>query len=83
MAHELWIDTANGTASMFYVDEEPWHGLGTKLANPATSAEAIKAANLDWEVTKQALYVRQPDGYSLVDDRYAVTRPGTGTEPQA
>ncbi|MGD9685470.1 MAG: DUF932 domain-containing protein [Desulfobacter sp.] len=82
MAHELWIDTASGMASMFYVDEEPWHGLGTKLANPATSVEAIKAANLDWEVSKQALFVQQHDGYSLVDNRYAVTRPGTGTEPE-
>ena len=57
MAHELWIDTANGTASMFYVDVPPWHGLGKRLSNPATSEEAIKAANLDWNVSKQPLFM--------------------------
>ncbi len=41
MAHELWIDTASGTAPMFYVDEDPWHGLGTKLANPATPIRVV------------------------------------------
>ena len=32
MAHEILID--NGKASMMYVGEEPWHGLGTRLATP-------------------------------------------------
>ena len=64
MSHELWIDTELGTASMFYVDEAPWHGLGTKLDKPATSEEAIKAANLDWKVNKQELYLNQGDHYT-------------------
>ena len=41
------IEIRNGRASMFYVDKEPWQGLGTKLDRPATAAEAIKAACLD------------------------------------
>ena len=33
----------NGKASMFYIDEVPWHGLGQKLDKPATAQEAIRA----------------------------------------
>ena len=53
MAHELLIE--NGRASMFYVDSPPWHGLGTRLAAPPTSREAIEAAGLDWTVAKVPL----------------------------
>ena len=48
MAHELEI--VNGKASMFYVGETPWHGLGVKLNAPPTVEEGIKAAGLDWTV---------------------------------
>ena len=54
MAHGL--NKENGKASMMYVGQEPWHGLGTKLDKPATAVEAIKAAKLDWEVVKQPLF---------------------------
>lgn len=80
MAHELWIDTADGSAAMFYVDEVPWHGLGTPLNGPATSAEAIKAARLDWTVSKQQLFIQQGQTHVAVQDRYAVMRPPQGNE---
>lgn len=53
MAHELLIE--NGKAAMFYVDAAPCHGLGTPLKTPPTSEEAIRAANLDWQVAKVPL----------------------------
>jgi phage/plasmid-like protein (TIGR03299 family) len=71
MAHELEI--RNGRASMMYVGETPWHGLGTRLDRAATSAEAIQAAGLDWEVVKLPLTAREGSTIHLVD-RYAVVR---------
>jgi phage/plasmid-like protein (TIGR03299 family) len=47
MSHEL--DFLRGRASMFYYGEKPWHSLGISVAQVATSAEAIVAADLDWE----------------------------------
>jgi hypothetical protein len=72
MAHELLI--ANGKAAMFYVDQEPWHGLGTKLKAPPTSTEAIKAAGLDWRVAKAPLYVAGGTRLHEVKDRFALIR---------
>ena len=54
MSHNLLIQ--NGQASMFYINEVPWHGLGTKLDKPATAQAAIKAANLNWKVVKLPLF---------------------------
>lgn len=48
MAHDL--AHVNGHASMAYCGPTPWHGLGTRLHQPATSAEAMAAARLDYEV---------------------------------
>lgn len=61
MGHELHI--MDGKVSMMYVGEEPWHGLGTKLNEPPTSAEAIKAANLDWRVIKAPLQASVDQGF--------------------
>jgi len=49
MAHELEIDEL-GNAKMFYVGETPWHGLGQKVDEAPTSADALRLAGLDWDV---------------------------------
>lgn len=48
MAHEIAI--VNGKASMAYVGEKPWHGLGQELT-PDASLEVWKhEAGMDWEI---------------------------------
>jgi phage/plasmid-like protein (TIGR03299 family) len=69
MGHELYIQ--NGKASMFYVDDPPWHGLGTQLSEPATAEQAIKAANLDSEVLKIPLYATDGNKSCRIPDKYA------------
>jgi len=72
MAHELLIK--NGNAAMMYFGETPWHHLGKKLDKPATSAEAIKAAQLDWEVSKATLYLKSGARYRAAKGNFAVVR---------
>jgi phage/plasmid-like protein (TIGR03299 family) len=70
MAHELLI--RNGKASMFYVGGPPWHGLGTPLSAPATAAEAIAAASLDWDVEKVPLFAMGGGRSHRVKGKFAV-----------
>ncbi|MGA2031978.1 MAG: DUF932 domain-containing protein [Thermoguttaceae bacterium] len=79
MAHE--IEIRNGQASMFYTDEPPWHELGTCLTGPATAAEAIKAAKLDWTVAKVPLYAVQDKTSVCVPDTYGVVREDLWGQP--
>jgi phage/plasmid-like protein (TIGR03299 family) len=58
---------------MFYGDT-PWHGLGQELDHPATSAEAITKAGLDWDVVKQPLYVKTDQGYRRIEDKFMMMR---------
>src|SRR6266478_5911281 len=73
MAHNL--NFTNGRAAMFYHGERPWHGLGTQLDKPATAAEAIVAAGLDWQV--EARFMQTIDGDN-VDGYRAIIRLDTG-----
>jgi phage/plasmid-like protein (TIGR03299 family) len=69
MAHNL--ATTNGRTAMMFCGEEPWHKLGTKLENPATAAEAIEAAGLNYQVELVPLFTQ--DG-NQVPKRQGVIR---------
>ena len=75
--------------SMMYVREVPWHGLGTKVNEAPTSKEAIKLAELDWNVNPTVIYDangKEISGYKanmrdsdqsilgIVSDRYQIVQ---------
>jgi len=72
MAHDLAM--TNGKTAMMFYGKEPWHGLGTKLDHPATAAEAIEAAGLDYQVELAPLVTT---GGIEVPQRKAVIRDDT------
>lgn len=61
MAHNL--AQTNGKTAMMYFGEAPWHKLGTKLENPATAAEAIYCAGLNYNAELVPLFTC--DGISV------------------
>ena len=73
--------------SMVYTREKPWHGLGTRVDEAPTSADALRLAGLDWNVEQKNIQlcggskvpsykanVRSTDGKVLgvVSDRYKI-----------
>lgn len=48
MSHEI--------ETMMYVREKPWHGLGVRVEEAMTSADAIRLAGLDWTIESKPVY---------------------------
>ena len=52
--------------SMFYVREKPWHGLGIMVREAPDSRDALRLADLDWNVIQEPVYTydrREVPGY--------------------
>lgn len=70
MSHE--ISRRNGRAEMFSGSGKvPWHGLGTVVEGLLTSAEALKAAGMAWNVVEHPVFslngsYRKCDGYKAI-----------------
>mgnify|MGYP003326864505 CR=1 FL=1 len=73
MAHELAM--TNGRTAMMYSGEVPWHGLGTKLNEPATARVAIEAAGLDYLAELKAISTSDD---VAIPNRKAVVRSDSG-----
>ena len=69
MAHNLAI--INGRVAMAYQGDTPWHKLGTRIEHGIDIAAALEAANLNWRVGLESLYLA--DG-RVIANRRAVVR---------
>jgi len=47
---------AANVETMFYTREKPWHGLGTRVEESPTSADALQLAGLFWKVLQEPIY---------------------------
>ena len=47
---------AANVETMFYTREKPWHGLGTKVEEAPSSADALCLAGLGWQVIQEPIY---------------------------
>lgn len=73
MTHNL--ATTNDRTAMMYAGDVPWHGLGTRLAEPATAEEAIREASLDYQVELDRMTTSSG---APIPRRKAVVRRDTG-----
>lgn len=74
MAHKLNFNEQTNQHSFFSVKEKAWHGLGQIVQDYPTSAEALKFAQLDYEVTKEKIFT----GTTPIDTHFANIRKDTG-----
>ena len=75
--HEL--EMVNGQAAMAYRESKgiPWHGLGVPVSDDMTPIEMMKAANLDWKVSKQPSFV-EINGEKVLTGQEALVRESDG-----
>jgi len=78
MAHQLNFDKRNGTWSFASHSEKAWHGLGQIVASAMTTEEAIKLANLGYEVAKTDVQYIQNGTPTNIDGYYATYRTDNG-----
>lgn len=64
MAHNINFNQRTGRYSFFSVQQKAWHGLGQIVEDYPTSEEAIKFADLDYEVVKSPLFTK---GSTLIE----------------
>lgn len=78
---------SHNVESMMYAREKPWHGLGVRVEEAPTSADALRLAGLDWRVESKPVFTeagvripgyqantRDKDGsvLGIVSDHYAI-----------
>lgn len=79
MAHMIHLDKKSGTHSFVSNTEKAWHGLGQIVDKAMTAQEAIKLANLDYEVEKTTVHAKVGDEYPEFPDKFFTYRTDTNT----
>ena len=72
------LDATNGRVSVMIAGEPAWHGLGTRVADAVNSADAMRLANLEWQVDKRQLHFEHANCFNISDDDFALVRRDTG-----
>ena len=61
---------AANVESMFYVRETPWHGIGTRVEEALSSADALRMGGLDWPVLQFPACADTPAGRIIDPDHF-------------
>jgi len=70
---------AHAVETMFWAGREvPWHGLGKQVIEAPNSKEAIKHADLEWEVVRQPMFTSHQSNLVEVPEAYANVRQTDG-----
>ena len=78
MSHQLNFDKRTGLWSFASHAEKAWHGLGQVVDTAMTAEQAIKLANLDYEVSKTDILFRgTEDSMNPIDGVFATYRTDT------
>lgn len=64
----------DGSYSMAWAGETPWHGLGTKVKSNISAQKMMEAAGLDWEVEKVPLFRKDKHGKNHATTMTALVR---------
>jgi phage/plasmid-like protein (TIGR03299 family) len=75
MAHE--IDLSTGKPAIAYVGKKPWHGLGEELSRGAPIETWLRAARLEWELTRLPVQYLVDGRVQTMDDRFVLVRSDT------
>jgi phage/plasmid-like protein (TIGR03299 family) len=78
MAHEIYVTRA-GKASMAFVGETPWHGLGNALTEGAPLETWAREAGFEWQALSAPVEFQRGDGTRChYGDKQAIYRSDTG-----
>lgn len=76
MSHEIYINV-RGKASMAYVEDEPWHGLGQKLTPNSPIEVWQREAGMDFTILEAPAMFNTPDGVKTLTNRNVLYRSDT------
>src|SRR5882757_3849199 len=75
MPHD--IDLSTGKPAIAYVGEKPWHQLGEKLPEGAPIDIWLRAAKLEWELTRLPVQYLVDGTLRTMEDRFVLVRNDT------